>query len=243
MIIKTKNFSLALNTYGDPKASKLAIILPGRLDTKDYNHIKSHMQTAAKKGYFAVSFDPPGTWESGDDPNAFSFTNYCQALNDVINYFGNRETLLIGHSMGGAVAIEVSKNNQFIEALILIMTKNTKYVTPGKSNMTSSNPYVSKRSMPDNDGTKEFIVPAQFFLEMAAIDLNIGIDNLLMPKLVIGGLKDQVVKKELLDEIYGLMPNPKQLFMIDTIHDYRTDQKALDKINERIENFIGENYD
>ena len=37
-IIKTKTFELAVYAKGDPNSSKLVIVIPGRLDTKDYIH-------------------------------------------------------------------------------------------------------------------------------------------------------------------------------------------------------------
>lgn len=60
-IISTKHFQLAINTSGDFNSSKLALVLPGRLDTKDYVNFTSHLEFLASLGYFAVSLDPPGT--------------------------------------------------------------------------------------------------------------------------------------------------------------------------------------
>lgn len=57
-IIKTKSFELAVITEGDKNAAKLAIVIPGRLDTKDYAQNPSHIKFLASKGYFALSFDP-----------------------------------------------------------------------------------------------------------------------------------------------------------------------------------------
>jgi hypothetical protein len=47
-ILKLKS-SLRLATYarGNEKAQKLALVLPGRLDTKDYTHMISHVDYLA----------------------------------------------------------------------------------------------------------------------------------------------------------------------------------------------------
>ena len=37
-LVKTKSFELAIYKKGDQNSPKLAIIIPGRLDTKDYSH-------------------------------------------------------------------------------------------------------------------------------------------------------------------------------------------------------------
>ena len=42
--VQTKGFKLAIYSKGNPKSKKLALVLPGKLDTKDYAHMKSHVE-------------------------------------------------------------------------------------------------------------------------------------------------------------------------------------------------------
>lgn len=100
-LIKTESFNLAVYQKGSPDSKKLALVLPGRLDTKDYPHMRSHVDFLASKGYLALSFDPPGSWESEGDISLYLTTNYLKAVKELINHFGNKPTLLIGHSRGG----------------------------------------------------------------------------------------------------------------------------------------------
>lgn len=51
MYIETEHFTLAVNVGGNKHASKLALILPGRLDTKDYAHMKAHVAYLAERGF------------------------------------------------------------------------------------------------------------------------------------------------------------------------------------------------
>ena len=97
-ILKTKNFELAVYEKGDFNSPKLAIAIPGRLDTKDYIHNTSLVDYLASRGYFALSFDPPGTWESPGDMSLYTTTNLIKSVNDLIEFFGNKPTLLAGHS-------------------------------------------------------------------------------------------------------------------------------------------------
>ena len=90
-IIKTKSFNLAVVSKGDKNSNKLAICLPGRLDTKDYINFTSH-----------------------------------------IEYFGNKPTLLLGHSRGGQVAMLAGTSNPVVEGFVLV---NASYGPP-----TSPNP-------------------------------------------------------------------------------------------------------
>mgnify|MGYP001605931321 CR=1 FL=1 len=56
-IVKTKTFELAVYEKSNKNSSKLAIVIPGRLDTKDYVHNTSLVDYLANHGYFALSFD------------------------------------------------------------------------------------------------------------------------------------------------------------------------------------------
>lgn len=95
--------------------------LPGRLDTKDYDCFNSHIEYLANKGFFALSLDPPGTWDSPGGIKLYTTTNYIKAVNELIEYFGNRLTLLLGHSRGGTVSILAGTLNPFVVGFAPIM--------------------------------------------------------------------------------------------------------------------------
>jgi pimeloyl-ACP methyl ester carboxylesterase len=60
-ILETKSFKLASYAEGDPTSARLALVLPGRLETKDYVHIKSHVAHLAGLGHLTFYRDlPPG---------------------------------------------------------------------------------------------------------------------------------------------------------------------------------------
>src|SRR3989344_7326448 len=113
-MIKTSSFELAEYQQGDTNSSKLALVLPGKLDTKDYPHMRSHVDFLAGKGYLAVSFDPPGTWESPGDISLYTMTNYLRSVNELIEHFGNKPTFVMGHSLDGALAMEASFRNEVV---------------------------------------------------------------------------------------------------------------------------------
>ena len=120
-LIKTKSFELAVNSKGDQNSDKIAIALPGRLDTKDYVCFNRHIEYLADKEFFALSFDPPGTWDSPGEIELYTTTNYIRAVNELIEYFGSRPTFLIGHSRGGTISILVGASNPSVFAFAPIM--------------------------------------------------------------------------------------------------------------------------
>jgi pimeloyl-ACP methyl ester carboxylesterase len=121
-VIKTKSFELAVYAKGDPNSPKLAIVVPGRLDTKDYIHNTSLVDYLAQLGYYAVSFDPPGTWESPGGMELYTSTNCIEAVNELIEHFGNKPTVVAGHSRGGTVAMLAGTTNQHITHIIPIFS-------------------------------------------------------------------------------------------------------------------------
>ena len=114
-LIKTDSFELAIYSRGNPQADKFALILPCKLDTKDYFGMIRHVNYFADRGYFALSFDPPGTWESHGDIELYTMTNYLMAINEVVKYYGNKTTIIIGHSRGGRMAVLAGTTNPYIK--------------------------------------------------------------------------------------------------------------------------------
>ena len=84
----------------------LAVLLPGFLDTKDYQHLVLLGNTLAKAGYVAIRFDPAGTWQSSGAEKDYSMTQYLKDIRAVIRWAKHKKLfqkgiVLLGHSMGG----------------------------------------------------------------------------------------------------------------------------------------------
>jgi pimeloyl-ACP methyl ester carboxylesterase len=121
-LIKTKSFELAVYARGDENSPKLAIVIPGRLDTKDYIHLTGHVDHLANLGYYALSFDPAGTWESPGGIELYTTTNILQEINELIAHFGDKPTVLLGHSRGGTAAMLVGVANPYVTHFAAIMS-------------------------------------------------------------------------------------------------------------------------
>lgn len=125
MRIKTATLDLAVYARGDDGADKLALLLPGQLDSKDYPHMRSHTEYLASQGFYALSFDPPGTWETSDNISQYTMTNYLKAINELVEHFGNKSTLFMGHSRGGAMAMLAGTTNPTTLAFISVFSNYT----------------------------------------------------------------------------------------------------------------------
>jgi pimeloyl-ACP methyl ester carboxylesterase len=247
MKIRTAHFDLAVYAKGNKDSGKLALVLPGQLDTKDYPHMIGHVDFLSTKGFFALSFDPPGTWESPGDISIYNMTNYLEAINELIGYFGDRPTITVGHSRGGAMAMLAGLTNPLVEAFICIMsnytydpTINTNYDSRHGVNEWQEQGFkISYRDLPfDSKEKKEFRLPYSFIEDQRKYDMLNDLKKCTKPKLFIYGAKDKLVRPDMVKFEYKVSPEPKQLYELDSDHDYRRHPKLIEQVNNVMGDFI-----
>jgi len=241
--ITTDSFRLAVYQKGSIQADKLAIVLPGRLDTKDYPHMRSHVDFLSTKGYLALSFDPPGTWESDGDISKYSMTNYLKAIKELIEYYGNKPTFLMGHSRGGSMAILAGIRLKHVERFAAVMGRATyktkKFIDKDWKEKGFS---VSIRDTPKEykERTKTFHLPYAFVEDSFQYDMINDLKTCTKPKLFIAGSKDDLVDPVKIREEYELSSEPKQFEMLESDHDYRKNEKMIQKVNDILGRFISD---
>jgi len=87
---------------------KLALLLPGYLDSPDYLHLKTFDQKLTSLGYIVERLDPCGLWWSRGDIKKYSVTNYLKQIKDRLDHYKDSkpdEVVIIGHSLGGLISI------------------------------------------------------------------------------------------------------------------------------------------
>ncbi|MGE5041306.1 MAG: alpha/beta hydrolase family protein [Candidatus Levyibacteriota bacterium] len=241
-IIKTTSFELATISAGDKNSGRFALVLPGRLDTKDYEVFRKHIDFLATLGFYALSFDPPGTWESPGDTSLFTTTNYIKAVDELIAYFGNRPTFLMGHSRGASISILAGAKNPHVFACAPIMA--TLSGEPRKTDPEAARVgfKMAYRDMPPGTektaGQKEFKLPLNYFIDMEKYDVVEALKNCTKPKLLIYGTEDEFTTPERVKEVFELIPEPKELFKLTVNHDYRYHPDMIEKANQAIGKFL-----
>ncbi len=240
--IKTPSFTLAVYQQGDSSSEKLALVLPGRLDTKDYVHMRSHVDYLARKGYLAVSFDPPGTWGSQGGIELFTTTNYIKAVNELIGHFGNRQTILLGHSRGGSVSVLAGVSRPCVEAIIPIMAAYGPPAPP-KAEIIRDGFFLEYRDMiPGDRETEEQVeikLPLAYFEDGQKYITSQVLKNCQKSILLIYGTRDEFTKPEKAQAVFASIPGSnKQILELDSGHDYRYKAEMIVKVNEAIGEFI-----
>jgi len=235
--IKTKSFTLAVYAKGNKTWERMALVLPGKLDTKDYPHMQSHVDFLAEQGFFALSFDPPGTWGSLGSIELYTMTNYLKAINELIEYFGNKPTVLLGHSRGGSVAMLGGITNPHVTHFIAIMSRAGESIPdkPIKPGGTS----ISYRNIPGNPSKKKkFELPFAYFKDSARYNILEGLKHCTKLKLFILGTYDTTVKPEEVKEAYETAAEPKELYELISDHDYRWHPSLIKEMNQIVGNFL-----
>lgn len=243
LFIKTKSFNLATYSKGESNAQRLALLLPGLLDTKDYPHMRSHVDFLAGKGFFALSFDPPGTWESPGDINIYNMTNYLKAIDELIEHFGNKPTFVMGHSRGGTMAMLAGITNSHTTAFAAVFSNYNPSVSPlyNDDEWKSKGYKDSWRDLPYDPTQKRlFKLPYSFVEDQKQYETLEGLKQNNKPKLFFLGTRDTLIKPETIRTEYRVAAEPKQLYELDSDHDYRWHPELIEEVNRVVGNFIQE---
>ena len=240
-LVKTKSFEIAVNSSGDKNSSKVAILLPGRLDTKDYANFDSHLDYLAHLGFYAVALDPPGTWDSPGGIELFTTTNYLAAVNELIEYLGNKPTLLFGHSRGGAVANIIGTTNPAVVCIITAMA-SFGAPTPPDHETIKAGVYLDHRDFPPgtekNPRQKIFAVPLSYFTDGGKYNDAEVLKSCLKPKLVFYGANDEFSSPKRVKKIFATLPDPKELHWLKCTHDYRYFPQIINEVNQATKIFL-----
>lgn len=240
-MLQTKDFELATYEKGDRASPRLAIVIPGRLDTKDYAHVTTLVNLLAGKGYYALAFDPPGIWESKGGIDMYTTTNYVKAIAQTIEHFGNRPTLLAGHSRGGSAAMLVGATNSQVIGVVGILANYGPPSAPSPETMRLGFKVTYRDLPPGTSRTleqKEFKLPMSYFTDGAQYNPLEALRKITKPKLLIYGTKDEFTSVALEKSVFESIPEPKMMEAVEAEHDYRLDLKAIERVNAVVQEFL-----
>lgn len=226
--------------YPKTEERKLAILCPGYLDSKDYNHLVGLADALAENGYTAVRFDPLGTWESEGTINDYTMENYLTCIRSVKNYMfkqGNYNFILLGgHSRGGRMSIIYAASDKDVSYVVAIMPPARSFLREPEKEKGSEGKR-SRRDIPGKSGEyREYIVPHNIRdSEQQSYSAVAAAPNVHVPILFIAGEKDTFIPLDEVKSIYNAANEPKKLIVIPGIgHDYRHNPSEVKTVNDRI---------
>ena len=217
---------------------KLALLLPGYLDSPDYSHLVIFEKRLKEIGYIVERLDACNLWQTGDVIN-YSITNFLQQIKDRIDFYKNQnpdEILLLGHSNGGFTAIIAGSKFPEVTKIISLCPPPDK---TGSEIKWKNGLRVSKRDIPNNPNKyREFSIPISYLndaLQYSAVD---EIKNINKPLMIFIGLDDQIVPPVETEEIITVANNPYVVRLKGIGHDFRHSPKQINLIADEIVKFL-----
>ena len=221
--------------------SKLAVLTPGYLDSKDYDHLIMLADQLTKLGYVVVRFDPFGTWESSGTLSDYTVVQQLEDTRTVIDYMLSKQNysgiLLGGHSRGGFVSIIYAVNDPRITKVLAIMPPYQLMSTVDKNKLQQweKDGYrISTRDVPGQPFKKEFKMPYANLLADKKFNVLEIVNKLTVPLILVAGGKDTVVDPLDVKKIFDKANEPKQMILLDVEHGYRREKGIVNKVNEEI---------
>jgi putative redox protein len=237
---KARRLSIFVQQAGE--ADKLAILLPGFLDSAEYPHLADLSSRLTGAGYIVVRFDPPGTWSNAGEISEYNITNYVEAVAAINGWaqkkFKTKKCLLAGHSFGGVAAIVAATELSDVDCVAAIMSPA--YLT-GALNWQADKPRESVRQDPHNlRQTRKFVVPYEFARDIAGCDVPSLAASLNCPALFIAGELDATVLPGEVEELARKAKKGKYLLLKGVQHGYWHTPKQIEVVDVTIMNYLKE---
>jgi esterase/lipase len=218
---------------------KVALLLPGYLDSPDYLHMMTFEKGLKKLGYTTERLDPCGLWKTGDIKN-YTITNYIKQIEDRVDTYKKQnpsETVLIGHSMGGFVSIIAGSKISEVSKIVSLCSPPDRL---GSAEDWEGKEYRhSKRDLPgETKKFKTFDVPQSFAedgLQYSAVE---EVKKMHKPLMIFIALEDTVCPPELTEKIVAHANSPYVVRQPGMGHDFRHSRKECDIVWRRIQYFL-----
>ena len=215
---------------------KLALLLPGYVESPDYHHLVVIDNHLTDSGYTTLRVDPCNLWKTGDG-SAYSTTAYINQVKDIVNSYLSQnptEIILVGHSLGCLVALTVSFLFDEVTKIICL--------SPPASLSNSDHKWIdgfrtSKKDLPDKPTEfRELTVPISFTIDRKQYSIPIAFKNNQKPLLVITGGDDP--SSEEIENITKGLAQTTFTSIEGMGHDFRQSEQLCQKVAIDIKKFL-----
>ncbi|MCB9813154.1 MAG: hypothetical protein H6772_01975 [Pseudomonadales bacterium] len=218
---------------------KVALLLPGYLDSPDYLHMISFEKRLRELGYTVEILDPCHLWETGDTKN-YLITNYIKQVKDRVNFYSKQnleEIILIGHSLGGFTAIVAGARISEVTRIISLCPPPDRIGPSLRWEKDKSRH--SKRDLPNNSEKFRFFdIPYAFVTDGMQYSAANEVKNIHKPIMIFIALDDKSIPPTDTERIVANAKNPHVVRQPDMGHDFRLSQDECDIVMSEIEKFL-----
>jgi esterase/lipase len=218
---------------------KLALLLPGFLDSPDYLHMLTFEKGLERMGYVVERLDPCNLWKT-KDTNNYTITNFIKQIKDRVDYYKKQnpeEIVLIGHSMGGFTAIVAGSKIEEVTKIVTLCPppdRNHSVHKWGENGVR-----ISKRDLPDKPNEfVEFAIPYSHVKDVLQYSAVEEAKKIHKPLMIFIALNDTVVLPVDTERIVKVANNPYVVRQPNMGHDFRFLKKECDIVFDEIKKFL-----
>lgn len=218
---------------------KVALLLPGYLDSPDYLHMKVFEKRLHEMGYAVERLDPCHLWET-DNVNDYSITNYLKQVTERVHPYAGKnpdEIVLIGHSLGAFVAIIAGNRNEKVTQIVALCSAPDRI---GQNLHWNGKEFRhSERELPDNpQEIRTFDIPKAFAEDGLQYSAAEEVKQIHKPLMLFIALEDKSVPPEETERIVANANNPHVVRQPGMGHDFRMSQEQSELVMKEIEKFL-----
>lgn len=153
----------------------------------------------------------------------------------------NKQTLLVGHSRGGTIAMLAGPKNSNVTHFISIFSYYGAPSDPEEERIVDGK-VMSYRDLPPGSTKtkeqKEFGLPLNYFEDGKQYNALPGLKNCTKPKLFFYGIEDYMNDPEDVKKAYEESAEPKIIHPLRSDHDYRYRPEIVEEVNKIIGLFL-----
>ena len=217
---------------------KIALLLPGYLDSPEYLHLVTFEKRLKELGYFVERLDVCNLWKTGNVEN-YTITNFIKQIKERVDYYQGQnpeEIVLIGHSNGAFTSIVAGARIPKATKIVSLCPPPNK---EGSEHKWVNGVRVSKRDLPDNPNEfREFAIPVSHIKDALQYSAVEDVKRINKPIMIFIALDDTVVKPEWTEEIVSNANNPYVVRQPGMGHDFRFSQDECNIVMKEIEKFL-----
>lgn len=218
---------------------KVALLLPGYLDSPNYLHMITFEKRLNELGYTVERLDPCHLWETGDTNN-YLITNYIKQVKDRVNFYSKQnpeEIILIGHSLGGFTTIVAGARISEVTRIISLCPPPDR-IGPSLRWEKNKSKH-SERELPNNtEKFRSFDIPYAFVTDGMQYSAVNEVKNIHKPIMIFIALDDKSIPPTDTERIVASANNPYVVRQPDMGHDFRLSQDECDIVMSEIEKFL-----
>jgi len=222
---------------------KVALLLPGYLDSPNYLHMKILDKGLRELDYIVEKLDPCHLWET-NNVEEYSITNYInQVVERAESYLKKKpeEIILIGHSLGAFVAIIAGNRIKEVTRIVSLCSPADRIRS--SLNWKGKEFRHSERELPNNPKKfRSFNVPYSFVedgLQYSAVE---EVKQIYKPLMIFIALDDKSVPPKETERIVANANNPYVVRQLNMGHDFRFSQDECNIVMGEIEKFLEKSF-